>query len=346
MNPTVEQASTLSYSACEVFNLLCFLERKGMLAFPSQEYIAKKIGITRVHCNRIIKELAQKGFIEKFTRRWHSCIYRIHPSFWLPIIRERYYPFFRSLQWICIAVLMSPFPGYVTHILKRREELRKNSFSYIRLSKKGRTILEQNQFIHSMTESPWPSHLSEIKSLNLTKWGQIALSIYPQAAIEYADSRGQHVKSAADPFKYFTSLCKQYCFDKSIEVKFETYYMLQGRFGALKQGAPMILDNKPIIPVAEKEDYYKKADAYQAKRFVPQVTKSKYLNNRGISTPVDVMQLARDTIAARQANYSPNVLARAQAMRSRLGIREDGVFQDPSVSREEMIKRFFAIWKG
>lgn len=376
-NPTLQSAERLSESARQVFNLLCWLERRFKGAFPSQGYIARKVGITRIHCNRLIAELEEGGFIEKLVRPWHSCIYKIHPMFWFEQTRTKFYKIFKSLSWICLVLLMSPHPmyrekgiqlEYVTRILEERELLRKynnsplslsySSSSYIRLSKKGREFLSDITITHTVNPSPEASYLSNIKSLRLTKWGQIKLSVFPEDAISYADSFTDHIKKAREPFKYFVTLCSNYCRDHSLEINYTLFYALQSMYGT-KDNAPMLLPDesrtqsspstvsRQLQPVtkrhelSEKEDYYKRADDYG--RAKP-VYRPKVEGKRKLTTK-EALELARETIARRQIDYTVEVQQKAQEMRKKMGINPNGTFVDTNISNAEMIHRLFTMYR-
>ena len=72
-----------------------------------------------------------------------------------------------------------------------------------------------------------------VQSLSLTKWGQIALSAYPDEAIEYADQIVSNSKtSVKNPFAFFVSFCKKYCEGKGISPDFGLVLRLEEKWGA------------------------------------------------------------------------------------------------------------------
>ncbi len=59
----VEQISQLTYTQREVFDVVCWFARRTNNVMPSQEYIAKKIGIKRETVNRAFAKLKAMGLL-------------------------------------------------------------------------------------------------------------------------------------------------------------------------------------------------------------------------------------------------------------------------------------------
>lgn len=64
-----------------------------------------------------------------------------------------------------------------------------------------------------------PQYLFEVKSLNLTDFGRIRLSRFPQEAVEAIDNQlSQSHKDLTSPFGWFYNACKAYCTENDLQV--------------------------------------------------------------------------------------------------------------------------------
>ena len=79
----------------------------------------------------------------------------------------------------------------------------------------------------------------ELKELNLTKWGQIRLMLFPAEAITACRSSLKYMQSK-NPFSHFFDLCSDYCKTNDISLNFSTCKELQTTY-QMPVDAPMTL---------------------------------------------------------------------------------------------------------
>jgi len=73
------------------------------------------------------------------------------------------------------------------------------------------TVLEKEKKKEPVMQAkPIRQSVCNLTMLNLSKWGQIKLSAYPDQALDYAYSQLKFT-NPRDPFKWFVSLCMRYC---------------------------------------------------------------------------------------------------------------------------------------
>lgn len=85
--------------------------------------------------------------------------------------------------------------------------------------------------VHPAGCSPTCPAMLSLKPLNLTKWGQITLSAYPEEAIKHASSKMTHVMASSSPFKYFEALCKEWCITHKTPPDFQSAQTLASQYG-------------------------------------------------------------------------------------------------------------------
>src|SRR3990172_6271236 len=64
-------------TAIAVYNFLASLADRNQSCFPSQKYIARKIGYSRSTVNRAIKLLEEQSLIGKVKRSRYHCVYHL-----------------------------------------------------------------------------------------------------------------------------------------------------------------------------------------------------------------------------------------------------------------------------
>ena len=106
----------------------------------------------------------------------------------------------------------------------------------------------------SMEQPAWvtPTLNAATKALNLTKWGQIRLSAYPDLAILHALNVFKSSKSAKqDLFKWFASVCNEWCKKNNAAPEWGKMHRL-----AVDNDMPddpnLILEGKPLVIPAAK----------------------------------------------------------------------------------------------
>ena len=235
----------LTPSHLRVMDAFVYYDNKHGNIFPGQQEIANIAGISYNHCNKKIKELITWGFIEKETRGYRKSLqYYLNPMFKDKSIRARLSKYIPSLRWVPLITLMAvslllsnnkvqleynepirernifiyPYPTvidsytvkasqtYGLGLNKNLQKEKKNGFNMNAFEKKN--ILEQ--IANKKYENVVPSYIKELKNLNLTKWGQIRLSVFPEQAIKFANDC---LKTTAVQckFSFMIKLCMDYC---------------------------------------------------------------------------------------------------------------------------------------
>lgn len=163
-----------------------------------------------------------------------------------------------------------------------------------------------------------------VQSLSLTKWGQIALSAYPDEAIEYADQIVSNSKTTAkNPFAFFISFCKQYCEKKGISADFGLVLRLEEKWGARQD---RIFINP--MPVKHKKEKQQQHTPYP--KDAPQVPSIEQLRS--------TIQVHEETLAAlpcgdrKKADIKANIFICKQLLNHQGGMIEDSSNENVPVS--------------
>lgn len=95
-----------------------------------------------------------------------------------------------------------------------------------------------------------------IKNLQLTKAGQVKLSMFNDTYILMADEAIKSARNLKNPFGAFWSLCKKYSLADGIYPNWERYNFLAEKHGVKKEDCPL----KPYVDTFEKTyfDVYEK----------------------------------------------------------------------------------------
>lgn len=103
-------------------------------------------------------------------------------------------------------------------------------------------------------ENPIPPSIQKLKSLNLTKAGQIRLTCFPDEAIEYAAEKLKYAKNARDPYALFFSVCKEYCQNNQLFPNWERVKSLMQKY-TITEDAPRVRSaaQPPVAPVIAKK---------------------------------------------------------------------------------------------
>lgn len=230
-----------------VFDYLNFLSNHNQVVYVSQSGIAKHAGIGRQYCNRIIRGFEELGLISTNYRHMKTSLYKISNFFANPLIRSRLCHIIKSFRKLPLILLWTQsllgLLGY------------NNNYKYHTQTKSYRS----REFVKNLSRSkncrgcmnneyPISPVIRDIKILNLTRWGQIKLSAFPDDAIKEAISRMEYFKSAKDPFALFMKICLEYCKTENISPNWDWYYKLSKVYN-MPENAPMILTSPKSTPL-------------------------------------------------------------------------------------------------
>lgn len=262
--------SQLTNVQLRILNTFIYLFRKYRNVTPNQTTIAKHAGITRIWANKIIGQLEKMGFISSIYRHMTSCIYYLSPWFNHPVIISK----LRHLLPALIAPLMLTMMVSALS-LKSQVQFTQDNIPFIPIilfkKLKGKTgiIGSHLDYVHSsfMTQKtngwtiefqkirngekkvePFISEAAKnIKSMNLTKWGHIRLSAFPDYIIEWADKIMIKRGKKADPFVYFWKICLELCREHNVTPDWPLTGRLSTYFNMPND--PVFVDNSMTAPV-------------------------------------------------------------------------------------------------
>src|SRR3989304_2206183 len=72
-----EYAPKVGTMGIAVYNFLASMADRNQSCFPSQQYIADRLGCSRPTVSRALKRLEVHGLIRKETRSRYHCVYRL-----------------------------------------------------------------------------------------------------------------------------------------------------------------------------------------------------------------------------------------------------------------------------
>lgn len=244
------QIKNLRPSKLKLFNNILDLSNKVKSIFPKQQTLADYNGITRQHANKGLGELSEEKLIIKEYRHRKTCIYKPDSIFYNLDVRRYLASYLPALRFLPLFVFIGAAASskllhqekvtpnirniYIKQSLNRQRVILtreqetvtvKNTVKSKNLTDldyyKSKVYTHKGERVSEVTVAtqvnPIPEYIRELSWLCLTKWGQIKLTPYCQESVEFAASQKDNVLLANDPFKYFVSLCVNYCRDRQIK---------------------------------------------------------------------------------------------------------------------------------
>jgi len=216
----------LSKGAINILDRLLWCKLSHEHVYVSQKTLASWTGLTREHVCRLIKMLDAYSIITKRRCPYQSNVYTFDNVFDNPDVLFSLRNVFSSIR--------SFFSKKITLL-----GLGERNNKYITVTtKKGISAvssildkLKTKVYLWYMSKkipdgNPISVAIRAIEFLNLTKWGQIKLSAFPDEAIEYADRQA----------KYATHVkCMQYCNDNELEPDLHYVDSLVHHYGITKR---------------------------------------------------------------------------------------------------------------
>lgn len=220
--------------------------------YPSQETIARITGYTRSVVIDALADLRSLGLIssERFFNA--SCEYKIDDRFKDPIIRKKYAHIFAALLLNPISLLLansgmdSRTPPNLNQSLYN---ISKSSYiKYLsipaqsilipepvisaraRTSNGSGTGFKKSEAVMSNPTSIRKS-IQDLKQLDLTLYGQIRLSVFPERAIEYGKKKIEFSVASRDKFALFWTICRDYCKDNGLDLDWKEFDRLKEELG-------------------------------------------------------------------------------------------------------------------
>lgn len=238
-NP-VEFFSKFTRAELEVLNYLLVWSNSYKSMYFTQSTIAQGIGYSRRHVNSALALFEAAGVIASNYRHKTSNLYKISSWFNDLNLRESLRSFFRAFVWFPIALLTPDITGSVT---QERYHLSYNNHVYNSLT----SLAEDLAAMLKVNDKPNPisQAIRDIKGLPLSRWGQIKLCAFPDAAINYAANQLQYAKQVPDKFRWFFSLCQQWCDANNIRPNYQKSDLLAKNY-KMPDYANMLLSEKNV----------------------------------------------------------------------------------------------------
>lgn len=235
----------------KVFEHLLWYASKYNRIFPSQSVIAEAIGCRRETVCDAIARLVHYGLIVK-TQRLKTWCYAISAWFKSEKVRRRLAFLFPILAIglpaitnLSIDQLVSQ--GNVTVTLKNNKDLRFTRFKKLSCSSLFNTELyctdkrERTTSVKNVSKkgyvmsdnSPVSAIVKKITpQLNLTKWGQIRLSAFPDEILNIAsDNLSNSKKKIDNRFAWFFSTCIALCSERKVAPDWDKIDRLKKEYG-------------------------------------------------------------------------------------------------------------------
>jgi hypothetical protein len=232
------------------------ISNKHSQCYISQTALANKQGYCRKSANRWLKKLHEWGLICKVYRPNKTCLYTLHPIFQHRYMRYLLERAIKSFYFLNISLLLV--------IGLTESPLVKNPYVYHKSHYQGEMSHEENNRIYNIRYDSTPkegvsrsghspgsseAHRSgikpqdprrgipmngqqRIKTLKLTRAGEIKLAAFPQVARDHADTQlRSNKKPVRDLFRFYWSLCKAYCEANKITPEWRTTFSLLAKEG-------------------------------------------------------------------------------------------------------------------
>lgn len=209
--------------------------------YVSQSTLAKQVGVCREYCNEVIQKFESMGIVRRISRPWRSCIYVLSSYFAHPGVRSRLGFVLTSLRSFALVALFCQ-QGLKARYGGESTLYTINVIRYNYITKKHPVMKTESRGMERVVveDNPISPVLRGMKELGLTKWGQIELSIFPDAAFEYAYEIYNQQQNVRDAFRYFFRLCLHYCQINGIKPNWHIALRLRQLYKMPKE-APMTL---------------------------------------------------------------------------------------------------------
>lgn len=247
--------------------IIWFSNNKHSIYF-TQDWLAKKLKVTRQTTNEVLKSLSRRGYISWEYRHMKSCLYKLSDYFlWMPI-RQKLASLIPAFKYVSLSVITGSILHFERKFLFNPTQVNYPLDYYIYLAKKNSHKLHNQPIRKRIADQNWhslskknkkgitnmnnPPQNDILEFMNLTELGYARLSCFPEAAFGWAATRMASVKGIKDHFVYFHKLCKIYCEEKRLPIDWTLYSSIVSKnsldpSGPLTNG-PLLVDKLPRSP--------------------------------------------------------------------------------------------------
>lgn len=301
----------------KTLDYLCMLSNTFRTVFPSYKTLGGYAGVCETTIKSGVKRLVELGLIAKNYLHRRSCRFVVSSWFRKVHNRMRLSNWIVAFKWLPLDLLV-PYRNcpnlnrrngclceyclpYIIDIKNYKSQLsnlvslttsrRILSYDIVSLSLGGEKRLPQKRSV--MNFNPISIPIRSIKSLRLTKWGQIRLMAFPEKAVEYAEDKMKYaqVSSLKDPFKFFTSLCVDWCKREEIKPNWEIVAHLETAYKAPQNPRYLLEIPKPISTKKISDLPFSELGSYNLHDQRPEVSQKR--ENRGGTSPMTPNELAK-----------------------------------------------------
>lgn len=244
MHNPKKYVSDLTPSEKAVLSILIEFRKKNWLVYPSQETIAKKVGISRKTVSKSLFTLERLGLISSNYRHLRTSLYDIPSILWNTNIIRKLKKYLPAL------LLLLPFNvTQAKNINKINIYNKRSTFLYTNIwdsrrhwcQNGGRTSV-MNEKSKKIREAIEKVELIMPLSLNRKAW----LTIFPSSfVLEASESLRNLLKrgeTPKNPFGYIYRTCMAMCKRENIQTSFKTRFALKKKYNFLE-------DEPPITPL-------------------------------------------------------------------------------------------------
>lgn len=227
------------------------LSYKYKHVYLRQDTLAAMLKISREHCNRLLKWMRQCGLLVSEYRYKLSCHYTLSSFFFNHSMQSRLRHLFRPLRALSLGLLAS----FSSDVTQRVKKLIKNLINPIVQRQTSESSMQFTQTYHG--DKPVSEAIRNLKVINLTRAGQIKLSVFPDEAIVDAANAYTYAKNVRDPFNWFYKLCFDYCKRNDIDPDWDFMHQLIEKY-KISLTAPMVQEK----PIAVRDKTVRSEKAY------------------------------------------------------------------------------------
>lgn len=236
----------LTYTQKRLINYFIAMSLNNKMVYPRQDTIASYLGITRSHCARLIKWMRDHNLIVSEYRHKLSCHYKLSSFFFNKSISSRLRHILSTFKILTFSIFS--LTSFSTDATQYKKKLIKNLINPIVQQRTSESSMQFKQTYHG--DKPVSEAIRNLKVINLTRAGQIKLSVFPDEAITDAANAYKYAKNVKEPFNWFYKLCFDYCKRNDIQPDWDFMHQLVDKY-KISLTAPTV-QKGPIKSVGDK----------------------------------------------------------------------------------------------
>lgn len=292
-----------SGSIIQIVNIfLCLRQKYGNSVYPSQTLLAKQTGLSRRQVIRITHYLHEEGIIIK-RKRYNdtseyipSSIFTTHAH----LLKSKFSALKHVLNKFFLSSLFvackTNFKANVTSSLNNIYKYPVYILTRERYVPEPTYIPKDREFLHTFYNRkkgrknmipfvPSDTVQQLTKKHNLSKWGQLKLSIFPDFILKQVDnSYNKLTKTPDNPFEWFFLAAKTICETNCVDINWQSFYDYK-EFYKMPDNALMVLPN-----ICKTTSYTVPSDNYLATRDKDQERNQERRNRISSNPQLSAMQ--------------------------------------------------------